>query len=447
MAVQLLDYIGNITNGSATSITLTKPPCVPGDLLILLVGNENSANGEGVGTVPGWFQLSSVGSGGTDCYSAAFYRICDGTEPATVVVPFLASDDGFGWYTRFGVGVDTSNPINAIEVVSATTVGTSIYVGNYPAPVPGSMAISFMAYDGGDAGGFNVDQGQLKIEELVSPSGGGGNAASGAFSIYSNMPGTILTGPTWTWAKSDGAVATQFVINAVAEQFGSASIQSTSIVSVEGDYTPPIFGSASILSAASLLVDGEVTYLLQLGNASLTATSTVLADSYYYLPGSVSLTTVGNLLIEGDYTPPIYGSASLLGQAAWNLNQTIRFEFVVTFKGKAQLARSSSFIVEGQAFGAQKGSATLLRSVSFTAAGDWTGGEFIGAASIYSYGDLILDGIVTEPTPGRRMDDLEARVTELEDLINDVPEGLDFLKSIDIDSFFTASQRGFLNGL
>ena len=45
----------NSTNGTASSLTLTKPAGVEvGDLLLLLVGNENSANGEGFDTLTGW---------------------------------------------------------------------------------------------------------------------------------------------------------------------------------------------------------------------------------------------------------------------------------------------------------------------------------------------------------------------------------------------------------
>ena len=54
-----LPVLGNFTkastNGTATSLTLSKPAGVNnGDLLLLLVGNENSTANEGFSALAGW---------------------------------------------------------------------------------------------------------------------------------------------------------------------------------------------------------------------------------------------------------------------------------------------------------------------------------------------------------------------------------------------------------
>ena len=62
MAIVLEGYTRQSTNGTASSITLSTPTgIVPGELLLLLVGNENSANGEGFGLLTGWTRLVNLG--------------------------------------------------------------------------------------------------------------------------------------------------------------------------------------------------------------------------------------------------------------------------------------------------------------------------------------------------------------------------------------------------
>ena len=73
------NYTKNSTNGTATELTLTKPIGVANDdLLILLVGNENSADNEGFDTLTGWNLAFNYGSGGVDTYISMYWRILRG---------------------------------------------------------------------------------------------------------------------------------------------------------------------------------------------------------------------------------------------------------------------------------------------------------------------------------------------------------------------------------
>ena len=140
----------NSTNGTASSITLTKPtgPIANGDLLLLLVGNENSANGEGFDTIAGWTLELNYGSGGVDCYLGLYSRIADGTEGATIVVPFLGNDDGHGWYHHItGIGASPIHLIgNSQELVSNTVTVDAITTTS-----SNVLAFSAFSFDGSDS--------------------------------------------------------------------------------------------------------------------------------------------------------------------------------------------------------------------------------------------------------------------------------------------------------
>ncbi|MCK5536821.1 MAG: hypothetical protein KAI79_08335, partial [Bacteroidales bacterium] len=72
----IASYNTTSTNGTATSITLSKPANVnDGDLLLLLVGNENATTGEGFDILTGWNLEFNYGSGDVDCYLGLYSRI------------------------------------------------------------------------------------------------------------------------------------------------------------------------------------------------------------------------------------------------------------------------------------------------------------------------------------------------------------------------------------
>ena len=125
-------YLGNYTkastNGTATSLTMSKPTgVVDGDLLLLLMGNENSANGEGFDVLTGWNLEFNYGSGGVDTYIGLYSRIATGDAlEDNPIVPFLAGDDGHGWY----INVKATSSISPIQV-SQELVSNRIVYGNY----------------------------------------------------------------------------------------------------------------------------------------------------------------------------------------------------------------------------------------------------------------------------------------------------------------------------
>lgn len=102
------------------------------------------------------------------------------------------------------------------------------------------------------------------------------------------------------------------------------------------------------------------------------------------------------------------GSASLIGVSTLTLNGGL-----VTYTGSAHLAGSGSLIIEGAVPGtfSVRGSAHLVGTSTLTC-----NGEFI--------------------TVGQRIDELQVRVTQLEEDILLTPEGTDFLTPEDIQPLF-----------
>ena len=88
---------------------------VEGELLLLFVvnGNDQNTDTDSWSTPSGWTKEVFQGTSTSDVFAAVYWRIADGTEPATVSI---TDSDGsifswVGWYLRVE-GADTSDPIN-----------------------------------------------------------------------------------------------------------------------------------------------------------------------------------------------------------------------------------------------------------------------------------------------------------------------------------------------
>lgn len=214
MALAVIEgYTRNTTEGTSSTLTLTKPTGVAvGDLLVMICGNENSGNGEGFSPHAGWVQMCNLGSANEDCYLSVFYRVADGTEGASETLS-QGADDGHGWYFRIS-GADPTNPIN---VASAGMTGVSIYgsTGDVQTTAP-CLAIGALAYDGADTTFKLLTTGTwANLDVLQSPLGSsGGNGSSGVVATL-NQSTAGWVGTTWL-ITNDGWAGFCFAINGVA---------------------------------------------------------------------------------------------------------------------------------------------------------------------------------------------------------------------------------------
>ena len=143
-------------------ITMTKPSGVQnGDLLLIIVGNDTpnpSVEYDNVSNKPTGFTLiDTINSTGVDVSIAAFWRIADGTEGATIDVEGAttsADTECIGWYYRI-TGANSTSPIG--------TVGTSVETSPTPL-IPeiitnedNSLVIGALVFDGGDGHPFTLN--------------------------------------------------------------------------------------------------------------------------------------------------------------------------------------------------------------------------------------------------------------------------------------------------
>ena len=105
---------------STTSMNLTVPAATAADDLLIAHVSTDAADPT-FGTPTGWVLLVDANSGGsTTASTAVWYRVADGTEPASYTFTWLSSTNAVGALSRYS-GVDPASPIDAW----ATNTGSS----------------------------------------------------------------------------------------------------------------------------------------------------------------------------------------------------------------------------------------------------------------------------------------------------------------------------------
>jgi hypothetical protein len=221
-------YTEKGATGQSTTIELTKPSGVAvGDLLVLLVGNEDTgAAAEFSDNLSGWNFLWDTGNGTSDCHIAAFWRIATGGEGATVTITAASSDYMFGWYLRID-GHNADTPINASGAEQIGS-GSSTAIGGVSTDVADCLCIALGAFDGADGVPATVSGTGWSEKDEVGSSGG--SSGVGACFATKNHSGTGSAGTcTINCNTSDGNCGRQFAIAPVAEGI-------TSVAPTEFDY-------------------------------------------------------------------------------------------------------------------------------------------------------------------------------------------------------------------
>lgn len=434
MAVELLSYSQASTNGTASEVVVGSPSGVAiGDLLIIFAGNENATSGEGFGPVTGFTQLGNWGSGDQDCYLGLYWKIADASDLSTTyTVPFLGNDDGFASVLRFTGYVNTA-PVNIIQ--DTGSVGSTSPSMQWNGSKLGDMCMAFTVFDGSDGDPMTINTPvtvPLTYFESPDPSDAGG-AASGAFAGNNTIDSVINY--NWGYAASDGNYSVSVRINSPIIQSSPASIVSTGTLSCEGFYRPPIPGSASIVNESFFTAAGDFTVFIA-GNSSIINAADIIAGQsiifqmHKEVSGSASLSSIGSLLLSGHIEHR--------GQA--HLTATSKL-FGGTF-GKANLTSSSSLTCYGINKALHKGACSIINSRELSISGTVYDSPRVYIASGSS---VSMIGDYYYPLASQA-NLLEARIAAIEQAVNNVPTGTNFLKAEDLEAFYKRDE-GVIHGL
>ncbi len=196
----------------SSSVTLTKPAGVQvGDLLMMIVGNEESLNGA-IPAIIGWTQAYEIGSTVSDCRASMFWRIADGTEGTTQLVPWDGTNDaGGGWYLRI-TGAATSLPIHVVGTSSQVGNSTTLTMLAVTTSVNNCLAFSHLSFDGANGTPF-------------TPSGTGWGTTVPANQELLDGPANTGWSGVWITKAMVSAGSTQAQIMTASSSDGMTGIQ------------------------------------------------------------------------------------------------------------------------------------------------------------------------------------------------------------------------------
>lgn len=217
MAVPVVaSFTSNASVGNSDLLTLTTPASVAvGDTGLILVGSDQNTSvaqwDDATLKPPGFTFIKTVGTVGTLAHCAAFWRIADGTEGATIDVPSAAGADYFGWYLRV-TGAHATAPIDVVGAETLTTADSLTHaIAGTTTTVADCLAFYLLSFDGGDGDPFSVaGTGWSQSAEIES--GTGGANASGCWGTRAMTSAGATGTATVTSSSADSSGAFQFAI-------------------------------------------------------------------------------------------------------------------------------------------------------------------------------------------------------------------------------------------
>lgn len=307
----------NSGNVEVANIDLTKPVGVAVDeLLLLIVGSDNTNASPSWDTVSGWTRFVNIGNSSSDAKLGCYWRIADGTEPATVNVATSSGDldETWGFYIRIS-GADTTTPINVVGSGQNTGSASSFAVDQVTTTADDCLAFYALAFDGGDGLPFSVsgtgwtESAEVQADTIFS-------GASGTWGTRAVATAGSTGTATVTADSSDGATYIQF---AVAPGVTALALDATRFEDTD------TFGAASLAPGAvaltaALFVDPDTfgVSTVAFPPQDLTAAAFVDSDAFgvsAVVPGAAALTAT----IFAD--PDTFGAAQVVGGAAALIGQ------------------------------------------------------------------------------------------------------------------------------
>jgi len=201
----------NSGGGLQDSIRLGKPSGVAtGDLLLVMVGNDNMGVAPSFQAIPDWTQFVHQGDADSDCKLVCYWRIADGTEADTIQVDCTGDDEIWGWYIRVS-GVDDDRPIDDTGSAYVYSYESSHAITEATSTVDSCLGFYVLAFDGGDGYPFGIS-GTGWTEEDEQQSGSDAVDASGVWGTKELATHGGTGTATVSSSVSDGATGIQFVV-------------------------------------------------------------------------------------------------------------------------------------------------------------------------------------------------------------------------------------------
>ena len=251
------------------SVTMTKPASVAvGDLLILLVGNEDATASTSFPAHSGWTKAYESGDATPDAKIGMYWRIADGTEGASETISWAATglDAGGGWYLRI-TGADDVAPIHLLGTAAQSAGASSLAAPSLTTTLDNCLVFTHQSGDGGDTYPFTPSgtgwPGSVPTNQELQSSTGTDNWA-GCWVTRSLASFGASNACTIAMSVSDGIVLRQFAV--VEAQAGITSVtpsefdMDTASVTIAGSGFGATIGSSDVyLSPNDLLSEaGEV---------------------------------------------------------------------------------------------------------------------------------------------------------------------------------------------
>ena len=304
---------------SSSSLTLTKPSSVAvGDLLIIIVGNDDDTDtaqwDDSTLKPTGFTLINEAGDHFSDCHTAAFWRVADGTEGATVGVNSQAAANNWGIYYRI-TGAQTTSPIDATGADFLQTTGTTAAVTALTTTV--EKALIFCA---GSTDGLLVPVDSIAGNDWVVDYEVQSTAVGGIVALAKQRwaGASDLCTFDWSGGSSNGFAGFQFAIapRALTRQLDLGAIQTTrpdigALQSVPGGgvtIEPTGIASSAVIGTPSLIVE-----LHPNGVGSASAIGTPALTVELHPTGVPSTAAIGTPSLVVELHPTGVPSAAAIG--------------------------------------------------------------------------------------------------------------------------------------
>lgn len=221
MAVPILESHTKAAQAGSDTITIDKPSgVVAGDLLVIIVFNDDVTNTAQFGARPNWTLQAEGGDSTADVHMGIYWKEADGTEPATEDVVAASSDDMCAFYLRIS-GADTATPFDVAPTINTAVAGLHT-IPEITTNNANSLALYAIATDGQDTAPYDSVSWTGGAEVDNNTVGAGGQGLACSFGTK-DMGTAGLTGDVsvdLAVSLSDGGVYAQFAINEGAAPTG-----------------------------------------------------------------------------------------------------------------------------------------------------------------------------------------------------------------------------------
>lgn len=199
-STDIIVFVGAETSdtGDGTTIDLTGIPMQPGDIVLVISGDDSGAPG----TATGYTSLASISSTGD---VNVMYKIMPDPVDSSVTGLTNGGSD-FGHLAIVFRGVDQTTPIDATTTTATNTAGDPD-----PAAITtvtnGAMVVALAFLDDDLVTESTAPSGYIRAAENIFGSGGAGGTLMAFYKTVatagSENPGTIVTsGDDWWWAAT-----------------------------------------------------------------------------------------------------------------------------------------------------------------------------------------------------------------------------------------------------